>query len=78
MGRRDRRNSMSEMSIPQLVTKLESLVDELESAVRDIADDMESLDMESKDFQELDFEYNHLTGLLMGYNQVLKMISKGE
>jgi hypothetical protein len=69
---------MSEMSIPQLVTKLESLVDELESAVRDIADDMESLDMESKDFQELDFEYNHLTGLLMGYNQVLKMISKGE
>jgi hypothetical protein len=69
---------MSEMSIPQLVTKLESLVDELESAVRDIVDDMEGLDEQSKDFQELDFEYNHLTGLLMGYNQVLKMISKDE
>jgi hypothetical protein len=69
---------MSEMSIPQLATKLESLVDELESAVRDIVDDMEGLDEQSKDFQELDFEYNHLTGLLMGYNQVLKMISKDE
>ena len=46
----------------------------LEEDLRNLADEMEALDPASKDFAELDFEYNFINGQVSAFNYVLAQI----
>jgi hypothetical protein len=61
------------MSVSFIITKLEELVKQTEQSVSDISDEMEALDPECKDFETLDFELNHTTGMLLGYRHSLTL-----
>ena len=43
----------------------------LEQDLAELADEMDSLDMNSKDFVELDFEYNNVSGQIMALGHIL-------
>jgi hypothetical protein len=47
----------------------------LEQDVEDISNQMEPLDPNSKDFIELDFEYNHTSGQLLATRHLLSVAS---
>jgi hypothetical protein len=46
----------------------------LEEDQRNLADEMEALDPASKDFADLDFEYNFINGQVAAFNYVLTKI----
>ena len=46
----------------------------LEEDQRNLADEMEALDPASKDFADLDFEYNFISGQVAAFNYVLTKI----
>jgi hypothetical protein len=46
----------------------------LDEDLRNLADEMESLDPASKDFADLDFEYNFINGQVAAFNYVLTKI----
>jgi hypothetical protein len=66
------------MSVSFIVTKLQELVRQTEQSVSDISDEMEKLDMNSKDYEDLDFEYNYTNGMLIGYRHALRIAQTGE
>jgi len=66
------------MSVSFIITKLEELVKQTEKSVSDIYDEMEKLDINSKDFEDLDFEYNYTNGMLIGYRHSLRIAQTGE
>lgn len=45
----------------------------LESDMKDLSDEMEKLDPNSKDFTELDFEYNWTNGQFVAAQYLLRM-----
>ncbi len=47
----------------------------LEQDLEQISDEMEALDPASKDFNELDFEYNHLSGQILNARHFLSVAS---
>ena len=48
--------------------------DGLQEDQRNLADEMEALDPASKDFADLDFEYNFIGGQVAAFNYVLAQI----
>ena len=45
----------------------------LEQDLEQISTEMEALDPASKDFNELDFEYNHMSGQLLSARHILSV-----
>ena len=64
---------MYKMSVKVLVDELQTKVSEIEQFITDIEAQMEDLDMNSKDYQDLDFEYNYYSGMIVGYRHSLTM-----
>jgi len=48
----------------------------LEQDLEGIASEMEALDMNSKDYAELDFEYNHTGGQLLATRHLLQTMEE--
>jgi hypothetical protein len=46
----------------------------LEQDLENISEQMESLDPASKDYNELDFEYNHWSGQLLSARHILSVV----
>ena len=62
------------MTIDELTTHIFNMRNGLEEDLRNLADEMEALDPASKDFAELDFEYNFINGQVSAFNYVLAQI----
>ena len=48
----------------------------LEQDLEDITNQMEALDPASKDYTELDFEYNHISGQSLATRHLLKIMEE--
>ena len=48
----------------------------LEQDLEQISTEMESLDMNSKDWDELDFEYNHMGGQILSARHLLQVMEE--
>ncbi len=46
----------------------------LEQDLEQISSEMEALDPASKDYTELDFEYNHMSGQLLSARHILSVV----
>jgi len=55
------------------MTNLRSGLDE---DLRNLADEMESLDPASKDFAEIDFEFNYITGQVTMLSHILQKVGQ--
>jgi hypothetical protein len=62
------------MTIDELTTHIFNMRNGLDEDLRNLADEMESLDPASKDFADLDFEYNFINGQVAAFNYVLTKI----
>ena len=62
------------MTINQLKKDIFELRNSLDEDLRNLADEMEALDPASKDFADLDFEYNFISGQVAAFNYVLTKI----
>jgi hypothetical protein len=58
----------------KLVEYIKLHVISLEQDLEDISNQMEELDPASKDYNELDFEYNHCSGQLLATRHILSVI----
>ena len=61
-----------------VINELETKISEIEQFIKDIEQQMEELDMNSKDYQDLDFEYNYYSGMIVGYRHSLTMVKLEE
>ena len=57
----------------QLIEYIKLHVISLEQDLEQIANEMEELDPASKDYNELDFEYNHWSGQLLSARHILSV-----
>ncbi|NDF30516.1 MAG: hypothetical protein EB150_10055 [Nitrososphaeria archaeon] len=57
----------------QLIEYIKLHVISLEQDQEDVSNEMEKLDMNSKDYIELDFEYNHLGGQILSARHILSV-----
>jgi hypothetical protein len=57
----------------KLIEYIKLHVISLEQDLEDISNQMESLDPASKDYNELDFEYNHWSGQLLSARHILSV-----
>lgn len=64
------------MEINELKDNVFNLRNGLEEDQRNLADEMEALDPAAKEFTELDFEYNNISGQIMALNYVLALMEK--
>lgn len=64
------------MTLNELTTYITNLRSGLDEDLRNLADEMESLDPASKDFAELDFEFNYITGQVTALSHVLQKIGQ--
>jgi hypothetical protein len=62
------------MTIDELTTHIFNMRNGLNEDLRNLADEMETLDPESKACKELDFEYNFINGQVAAFNYVLTKI----
>ena len=62
------------MTMDELTTHIFNMRNGLEEDLRNLADEMESLDPAAKDFADLDFEYNFINGQVAAFNYVLTFI----
>jgi hypothetical protein len=62
------------MTIDELTTHIFNMRNGLDEDLRNLADEMESLDPASKDFADLDFEYNFINVQVAAFNYVLTKI----
>ncbi len=46
----------------------------LEQDIEHITEEMEALDPSSKDYNELDFEYNHISGQVLATRHILSVV----
>ena len=58
----------------QLIHYMDLHVISLEQDLEDISNQMEELDPASKDYNELDFEYNHCSGQLLATRHLLSVV----
>ena len=61
------------MDLKQEITQMRNGLDE---DLRNLADEMEALDPASKDFEDLDIEYNFISGQIVGLNYVLSKMGE--
>ena len=64
------------MTLNELTTYIINLRSGLDEDLRNLADEMELLDPASKDFAELDFEFNYITGQVTALSHVLQKIGQ--
>ena len=57
----------------QLIEYIKIHVISLEQDLEQVSSEMEALDPASKDYTELDFEYNHLSGQLLSARHILSV-----
>ena len=57
----------------QLIEYIKIHIISLEQDLEQISNEMEALDPASKDFNELDFEYNHMSGQLLSARHILSV-----
>jgi hypothetical protein len=57
----------------KLIEYIKLHVISLEQDLEDISNQMESLDPASKDYNELDFEYNHMAGQILNARHFLSV-----
>ena len=62
------------MTIDELTTHIFDMRNGLESDLVGLAEEMDALDPASKDFADLDFEYNFINGQVAAFNYVLTKI----
>ena len=62
------------LSMVELQKHIFELRDGLEEDLKTMTAEMEELDPASKDFADLDFEYNFINGQVVAFNYVLVMI----
>jgi hypothetical protein len=62
------------MTNDELKTDIFNMRNGLEEDQRNLADEMEALDPASKDFADLDFEYNFISGQVAAFNYILNKI----
>ena len=58
----------------QLIEYIKLHVISLEQDIENISEEMEALDPASKDYNELDFEYNHCSGQLLATRHILSVV----
>ena len=58
----------------KLVEYIKLHVISLEQDLENISEEMEALDPASKDYNELDFEYNHCSGQLLATRHLLSVV----
>lgn len=61
------------MNLEQLLEYTKITIISLEQDLEGISDEMESLDPASKDFADLDFEYNYISGQIVGMRHILRV-----
>jgi len=66
------------MNIDYLLEYLKITVISLEQDLEGLNEEMEALDPESKDFAELDFENNFISGQATGMRHIIDFIQKGK
>ena len=59
----------------QLIEYMKIHLISLEQDLEDISNEMEKLDPACKDFNELDFEYNHMAGQILSTRHLLSVAS---
>ena len=57
----------------QLIEYIKIHIISLEQDLEQIYNEMEALDPASKDYNELDFEYNHMSGQLLSARHILSV-----
>jgi hypothetical protein len=57
----------------QLIEYIKIHIISLEQDLEQISNEMEALDPASKDYNELDFEYNHLGGQILATRHILSV-----
>lgn len=62
------------MTLNELKKDIFSLRNSLDEDLRNLADEMEYLDPASKDFEDLDIEYNFISGQVAALNHILAKI----
>jgi hypothetical protein len=60
------------MNLETLIEFIKITIISLEQDLEGISSEMELLDPESKDCKELDFEYNYISGQIMGMRYILR------
>jgi len=60
------------MNLETLIEFIKITVISLEQDLEGLAEQMDSLDMNSKDFADLDIEYNFISGQVTGMNYILR------
>lgn len=58
----------------KLVEYMKLHVISLEQDIENISEEMEALDPASKDYNDLDFEYNHCSGQLLATRHLLSVV----
>jgi len=66
------------MNLETLIEFIKITIISLEQDLEGISSEMELLDPESKDCKELDFEYNYISGQIMGMKYILANAEGGE
>jgi len=62
------------MTLDELTIHIFNMRNGLDEDLRNLADEMEALDPAAKDFADLDFEYNFISGQVAALNHVLAKI----
>ena len=66
------------MKIDYLLEYIKITVISLEQDLAGLAEEMDSLDMNSKAFADLDIEYNFINGQRAGMSHIIDFIEKGK
>jgi hypothetical protein len=65
------------MNLETLIEFIKITIISLEQDLEGISSEIELLDPESKDCKELDFEYNYISGQIMGMRYILRNAQEG-
>jgi hypothetical protein len=65
------------MNLETLIEFIKITIISLEQDLEGLAEQMDSLDMNSKDFADLDIEYNFISGQVTGMRYILSQAQEG-
>jgi hypothetical protein len=60
------------MTLEHLIEFIKITIISLTQDIEGLAEEMEALDPASKDYAELDFEYNYISGQILGMRYILR------
>lgn len=66
------------MTLDYLIEFIKITIISLEQDLEGLSEEMESLDPASKDFADLDIEYNFISGQVTGMRYILSQTEKGQ